>query len=178
LETARGNSLRTRNNRLAAIHSLYRYAALRHAEHAQTIARVIAIPTKQHGREDVSYLNLAEIKALLSAPDTTRWLGRRDHALLLTMIQTAVRVAELTGLRVRDITLATTAAHIRVQGKGRKLRAVTLTQQTAAILLEWLAELQSQPADPPFPTRQGGTLSRDAVGWFTAKHVDTAAAGC
>jgi len=173
LETVRGNSVRTRNTRLAAIHSLYRYAALRHPEHAQTIARVIAIPTKRHRHEDISYLDLAEIKALLAAPDKSRWLGRRDHALLLTMIQTGVRVSELTALRLRDVNLAATAAHIRVLGKGRKLRAVTLTHETAAVLREWLNERQGQSDDPLFPTRQGGMLSRDAVAWLTAKHAVT-----
>jgi len=178
LETVRGNSVRTRNTRLAAIHSLYRYAALRHPEHAQTIARVIAIPTKRHRHEDISYLDLAEIKALLAAPDKSRWLGRRDHALLLAMIQTGVRVSELTALRLRDVNLAATAVHIRVLGKGRKLRAVTLTHETAAVLREWLNERQGQSDDPLFPTRQGGMLSRDAVAWLTAKHAVTASAGC
>jgi integrase/recombinase XerD len=178
LETGRGNSVRTRNNRLAAIHSLYRYAALRHPEHAHTIARVIAIPMKRHRHDDICYLDLPEIKALLAAPDKSRWLGRRDHALLLTMIQTGVRVAELTALRLRDVNLATTAAHLRVLGKGRKLRAVTFTHETAAAIREWLNERQGQSDDPLFPTRQGCMLSRDAVAWLIAKHANTAAAGC
>ena len=178
LETVRGNSVRTRNNRLAAIHSLYQYAALRHPEHAQTIARVIAIPTKRHRHEDISYLDLAEIKALLAAPDKGRWLGRRDHALLLTMIQTGVRVSELTALRLRDLDLATTAAHIKVMGKGRKRRAVTLTRESAVVLREWLAERRGQSDDPLFPTRQGGTLSRDAVAWLTNKHAINASTTC
>ena len=139
---------------------------------------MIAIPTKRHRHEDISYLDLAEIKALLGAPDKSRWLGRRDHALLLTMIQTGVRVSELTALRLRDVNLAATAAHIRVLGKGRKLRAVTLTHETAAVLREWLSERQGQSDDPLFPTRQGGMLSRDAVAWLTAKHAVTASAGC
>lgn len=178
LETVRGNSARTRNNRLAAIHSLYRYAALRHPEHAQTIARVIAIPTKRYRHDDISYLDLTEIKALLTAPDKSRWLGRRDHALLLTMIQTGVRVSELTALRLRDVNLATTAPHIRVLGKGRKLRAVTLTRETAGTVRHWLDERQGQPDDPLFPTRQAGTLSRDAIAWLTAKHAATASVSC
>ena len=103
LEQDRGNSARTRNARLAAIHSLYRYAALRHPEHLQTIGRVIAIPSKRHEQNSVSYLNLDEIKALLRAPDRTTWLGRRDHALLLTAIQTGVRVTELVTLRISDV---------------------------------------------------------------------------
>ena len=119
LEQARGNSPRTRNARLGAIHSFYRFAALEHPEHAHTIARVMAIPTKRYESSIVSYLDLDEIKALLAAPDPGTWLGRRDHAVLVLMIQTGVRVSELAGLRVGDVHLGT-GAHIRVTGKGRK----------------------------------------------------------
>ena len=105
LEQDRGNSPRTRNARLGAIHSFYRFAALEHPEHAHTIARVMAIPTKRYERNTVSYLDLNEIKALLAAPDEGTWLGRRDHALLALMIQTGVRVSELTGLRICDLHL-------------------------------------------------------------------------
>jgi site-specific recombinase XerD len=177
LEDDRGNSARTRNNRLAAIHSLYRYAALEHPEHTATIARVMAIPTKRYQRNTVSYLNLQEIKALLAAPDRISWLGRRDHALLLLAVQTGLRVSELTGLRVADITL-TTGAHVRAVGKGRKERCVTLTAETVAVQREWLRERQGQPQDPLFPTRRGGPLSRDAVAWLLAKHAATAAHHC
>ena len=122
LEQDRGNSPRTRNARLGAIHSFYRFAALEHPEHAATIARVMAIPTKRHERNTVSYLDLDEIKALLAAPDTGTWLGRRDHALLLVMVQTGVRVSELVGLHIDDVHLGT-GPHCRVTGKGRKKRA-------------------------------------------------------
>src|SRR5436309_10575825 len=107
LEDDRGNGPRTRNARLGAIHSFYRFAALEHPEHAHTIARVMAIPTKRHERNTVSYLDLAEIKTLLAAPSRATWLGRRDHALLVLPIQTGVRVSELVGLRVGDIHLGT-----------------------------------------------------------------------
>ena len=128
LEQDRGNSPSTRNARLGAIHSFYRFAALEHPEHAHTIARVMAIPTKRHERNTVSYLDLDEIKALLAAPDQRTWLGRRDHALLALMIQTGVRVSELTGLRVGDVHLGT-GAHIRVLGKGRKRRVTDPDQR-------------------------------------------------
>ena len=118
LEHDRGNSPRTRNARLAAIHSLYRFASLRHPEHAQTLARVIEIPPKRHKRSLICYLDEDEIKALLAAPDRSTWLGRRDHALLLTAIQTGLRVSELTALRNRDISLST-GAHARVTGLCR-----------------------------------------------------------
>jgi integrase/recombinase XerD len=123
LERDRGNSPRTRNARLAAIHSFCRYSALRHPEHAATIARVIEIPSKRYDRTDVSYLNKPEIDALLQAPDRTSWLGRRDHALLLTAITTGLRVSELVALRITDITLGTTA-HVHVLGKRRKHRTI------------------------------------------------------
>jgi integrase/recombinase XerD len=177
LEEARGNSPRTRNARLGAIHSFYRFAALGHPEHAHTIARVMAIPTKRHERNTVSYLDLDEIKALLRAPDRGTWLGRRDHALLALMIQTGVRVSELVGLRVCDVHLGT-GAHTRVTGKGRKKRATTLTGETVAIVRHWLTERQGEPADPLFPTRQGRPLGRYTVGLLVSKHAATAAAGC
>ncbi len=177
LEEDRGNSPRTRNARLGAIHSFYRFAALEHPEHAATIARVMAIPTKRHERNILSYLVLDEIKALLAAPDRNTWLGRRDHALLLVMIQTGVRVSELVGLRVRDVHLGT-GAHIRVTGKGRKKRATTLTGETVAILRAWLKERSGQPDEPLFPTRQGRPLSRYTIGVAVAKHTATAASSC
>jgi integrase/recombinase XerD len=177
LEQERRNSPRTRNARLGAIHSFYRFAALEHPEHAATIARVMAIPTKRHERNTVSYLDLDEIKALLAAPDPGTWLGRRDHALLLLMIQTGVRVSELAGLRVCDVHLGT-GAHIRVTGKGRKKRATTLTGETVATLRAWLTERRGRPDEPLFPTRQGRPLSRYTVGVVVSKHAATAAASC
>jgi integrase/recombinase XerD len=177
LEQDRGNGPRTRNARLGAIHSFYRFAALEHPEHTHTIARVMAIPTKRHERNTVSYLDLDEIKVLLRAPDRGTWLGRRDHALLVVMIQTGVRVSELVGLRVHDVQLGT-GAHIRITGKGRKKRATTLTGETVATVRAWLKERRGQPADPLFPTRQGRPLSRYTVGAVVSKHAATAAASC
>jgi len=177
LEEDRGNSPRTRNARLKGIHSFYRFAALEHPEHAHTIARVMAIPTKRHERNTVCYLDLAEIKALLAAPGRGTGLGRRDHALLVLMIQTGVRVSELVGLRVCDAHLGT-GAHVRVMGKGRKERCTTLTRETVAVLGQWLTERRGEPHDPLFPTRQGRPLSRHIIGLLVSKHAATAAAGC
>jgi integrase/recombinase XerD len=177
LEGDRGNSPRTRNARLGAIHSFYRFAALDHPEHAHTIARVMAIPTKRYERNTVSYLDRDEITALLAAPTKDTWLGRRDHALLVLMIQTGVRVSELTGLRVGDVHLGT-GPHIRVLGKGRKRRATTLTGETVKVLRAWIKERQAQPEEPLFPTRQGRPLSRYAIGVIVAKHASTAATNC
>jgi site-specific recombinase XerD len=177
LEVERGNTPRTRNARLAAIHSLYRYAAFRHPEHAQTIARVIEIPAKRHERAMISYLDLDEIKALLAAPDRSTWLGRRDRAMLLTAIQTGVRVSELVTLRVGDISLST-GAHLKVIGKGRKQRSATLTPETVAVLREWMRERDGQAHEPLFPTRRGGTLTTRAIALLLDKHVTNAADQC
>jgi integrase/recombinase XerD len=177
LEDDRGNSPRTRNARLGAIHSFYRFAALEHPEHAHTIARVMAIPTKRHERNTVTYLDRDEITALLAAPEKRTWLGRRDHALLTLMVQTGVRVSELTSLRVGDVHLGT-GSHIRVLGKGRKRRATTLTAETVKILRAWTTERQGQPEEPLFPTRQGRALSRYTVGVIVAKHTATATTTC
>jgi integrase/recombinase XerD len=177
LERDRGNSARTRNARLGAIHSFYRFAALEHPEHAHTIARIIAIPTKRHERSIVCYLDLTEITALLAAPDRGTWLGRRDRALLALMIQTGVRVSELVALRVRDVHLGT-GRHIRVLGKGRKKRTTPLTGEVATLLRQWITERGGKPDAPLFPTRQGRQLSRYTVGLLVGKHADTAAVAC
>lgn len=175
LERDRGNS--ARNARLGAIHSFYRYAALEHPEHAHTIARIMAIPTKRYERSTVCYLNRAEVTALLAAPEQATWLGRRDRVLLALMIQTGVRVSELVGLHVHDVQLGT-GRHVRVLGKGRKRRATPLTGEVATLLRAWISERGGGPDDPLFPTRQGGSLSRFTVGLLISKHADAAAAAC
>ena len=177
LETDRANSARTRNARLAAIHSFYRYAALRHPEHAAIIERVLAVPPKRFERRTVSFLSDGEVDALLDAPNQTSWLGRRDHALLLTAIQTGLRVSELVNLRCADVTLAT-GAHVRCIGKGRKERATPLTAITVTVLRTWLAERRADPVEPLFVTTGGQALSRYGVNAIIERHVRTAAASC
>ena len=137
LEHDRGNNVRTRNARLAAIHSLFRFAALRHPEHAELIQRVLAIPTKRTERIEVSLLTPGEVDALLAAPDRTTRLGRRDHAWLVLTTQTGLRVSETLSLRVTDVCLDT-GAHVRCRGKGRKERVTSLTVQTVAVMRVWL----------------------------------------
>ena len=178
LEHDRDNTPRTRNARLAAIHSFYRYAALRHPEHLDTIARIMAIPTKRHERNDLTYLTKPEIEALLQAPDQATWLGRRDHTLLLTMITTGVRVSELIAIKVSDVTLAAGAHHLRVHGKGRKNRTTPLKAETATALRAWLKERAGTPPDPLFPTRQRHPLHRQTVALLVTKHARAAAARC
>ena len=177
LQHDRGNSPRTRNARLAAIHSLYRYAALRHPEHAHTIARVIEIPQKTHERVTVCHLEPPEIKALIAAPDRSTWLGRRDHALLLTAILTGLRVSELCGVRIGHVRLEG-GASIQVLGKRRKQRVTPLTPGTVKVLKVWLRERQGDEDDPLFPTRQGGPLSPKAIAWLLDRHTATATARC
>jgi site-specific recombinase XerD len=177
LEHERANSTATRNARLAAIRSLFNYAALKHPEHADTIGRVLAIPPKRGPKPLVTFLSDEEIDALLAAPDRAHWTGRRDHALLLTMLQTGLRVSELTGLNCADITL-TRGPHLHCHGKGRKQRITPLTPQTAQVLRVWRQERAGNPDDPLFPTSRGGRLSRDAVAWLLAKHVATATHAC
>jgi site-specific recombinase XerD len=177
LETSRGNSVRTRNARLAAIHSLFRYAALLHPEDAAVIARVLVIPPKRFDKALITYLTEEEITALLAAPDQTTWTGRRDHALLMLACQTGLRVTELTGLTIGDVHLAT-GAHVSCTGKGRKQRITPLTAATAAVLGGWLAERGGLPADPLFITRRGTPLSRDALERRIARYAAVAARSC
>lgn len=177
LEHERGNQTRTRNNRLAAIHSLFSYGALRHPEHAATIQRVLAIPTKRCDRKLVTYLTQAEVDALLAAPDRATWAGRRDHAMLTLTAQTGLRISEVTGLTISDAHLGV-AAFVHCVGKGRKERATPLTPLTVQVLRVWLAERRGEPPDPLFPTITGRRLSHDAVEHRLARHVDTAGKAC
>lgn len=177
LEQERGNSVRTRNARLAAIHSLFRYAALRHPEHLATIARVLAIVPKRFERALVAFLTPLEVDALLAAPDRASWIGRRDHALLLLAVQTGLRISELIGLRRGDVHLGV-GAHVLCHGKGRKDRVTPLTVSTATVLRAWLAELAADATVSVFSTRAGTPLSRDAIERRIATHVVIAATGC
>ena len=177
LESERGNSVRTRNARLAAIHSLFRFASLRHPEHADLIARVLDIPTKRCDRSLVSFLTDAEVDALLESPDRTTWTGRRDHALLLLAIQTGLRVSELTRLSCGDVHLGT-GAHVCCHGKGRKERATPLISAVVTVLRSWMTERAGAPHDSLFPTRHGTCLSRDAVERRIAKYSESAARTC
>jgi site-specific recombinase XerD len=177
LENERGNSVRTRNSRLAAIHSLFRFAALAHPEHAETIARVLAIPPKRFDQAVISYLSETEVEALLGACDQTTSTGRRDHTMLALAVQTGLRVSELIGLTCADIHLGT-GAHVACRGKGRKNRITPLTAATAAALRGWLAERAGTPHNPLFPTRRGAMLSRDAVERRLTLYTTKAAQTC
>jgi site-specific recombinase XerD len=177
LEKQRGNSVRTRNARLAAIHSFFRFVALQEPALSATAQRVLAIPTKKSERKLVVSLNRAEQEALLSAPDRTTWLGRRDHAIIMLLLQTGLRVSELRGLRCEDIVL-TVGAHVRCRGKGRKERCTPLTRETAAVIKTWLIERAGLPTEPAFPSRRGTVLSRDAVERLVTKYAQSASKAC
>jgi site-specific recombinase XerD len=177
LEKDRGNSIRTRNARLAAIHSMFSYAAPRHPEHAELIARVLAIPAKRADKAIVTWLTDDEADALLAAPDQATRTGRRDHAMLHLAIVTGLRVSELTAL-TRDSIHLGRGPHVTCHGKGRKQRATPLTAPATAVLRAWLAELPGEPRQILFPGRAGNHLSRDAVERRLTLHAATATARC
>ena len=177
LEHERRNTIGTRNARLAAVHSLYRFASLRHPEHADLIARVLAIPPKRHERTLITHLTDPEIHSLLTAPDLRTWIGRRDRAMLQLAIETGLRVSELTALTIADVHLAT-APHVACHGKGRKDRVTPLTKPTATVLRQWLDERRGLRTDPIFPTTRGAPLTRDAVARRLGRHATTATTTC
>lgn len=177
LETDRRNRPTTRNNRLAAIHSLFAYLALNYPEDAATIQRVLAIPTKRTERNLVTYLTDAEVDGLLEACDQTTWTGRRDHAMFAVTIQTGLRISELVGLACQDVTLAA-GANVHTIGKGRKERRTPLVPTTRAVLKAWMRERAGTPTDPLFPTATGTPLSRDAIERRLARTVAAAGEKC
>jgi site-specific recombinase XerD len=177
LENERGNCARTRNARLAAIHSFFKYAALREPTHSWLIQRVLAIPSKRYDRVPVEYLTRPETEALLAAPDQTTWAGRRDRTLMLLTVQTGLRVSELVRLDCQDIVFGN-GAHVRCKGKGRKERCTPLRKETVEALHAWLGERNGRPSDPLFPNARGGRLSRDGVEYLLCKHLSTAVQDC
>lgn len=177
LEKERDNSPRSRNVRLAAIHSFFRYVALHAPEHSALAQRVLAIPSKRYVRRPISFLTSTEIDALLAAPDLHTWSGRRDRALLLLAVQTGLRASEITSLRCEDIVLHP-AAHVQCLGKGRKQRCTPLRRDTVAVLRAWLRERHGQPSDPPFPTTRGRALGYDGLEYLINKHLAVARRGC
>jgi len=177
LERERGVSARTRNVRLAAIHSFFKYAAFHHPAQSALIQRVLAMPSKRYDRTPIEFLGRSEADALVAAVDQRTWIGRRDRALLLLAVQSGLRVSELVGLRCQDVVLGT-GAHVRCQGKGRKERCTPLRKEVVTVLRGWLREQNGRPADPLFPNAQRGQLSRDAVEDLLAKHVATASLRC
>ena len=177
LEKQHGLSARSRNLRLTAIHSFFRYAAFEAPDHAAQIQRVLAIPSKRFTRTQVHFLTRPEVKALLAAPDQRTWFGRRDHAFLLVAVQTGLRLSEMTGLTRNDVILGT-GAHVRVIGKGRKERCVPLAKPTVAVLKAWLREPPRGDGQIVFPNLRGTSLSPDGVHYLFLRHVKAAAEIC
>ena len=178
LEHERGNSIATRNARLAAVHSLFAYAAVEHPEHAGSISRVLAIPAKRRQRRtDITYLTDPEVTALLNAPDQGTPAGRRDHAFIQVAVTTGLRVSELTGLRVGDVHLGT-GAHVLAHGKGRKDRSTPLDHASVTVLRHLLGDTTIERDRYVFTTRAGTRMSRDAVAVRLTLHATTAALTC
>ena len=177
LEKERGLTVRSRNLRLTAIHSFFRYAAFELPTHAAQIQRVLAIPSKRFARTLVGFLSRAEVDALLAAPDRNTWSGRRDHAFILTAVQTGLRLSEMTGLNREDLILGA-GAHVRLIGKGRKERCVPLAKSTHTVLKAWLRELQRGDGDVLFPSARGNQLSVHGVQYLLNKHRRTACKVC
>jgi site-specific recombinase XerD len=162
---------------LTAIRSFFRYAALEAPQHSGLIQRVLAIPNKRHARPLVGFLTRPEIDALLAAPDRHTWWGRRDHALLLTVIQTGLRLAEITSIQQQDVHFGT-GAHVRCEGKRRKERCTPLTKSTVAVLTAWIQEQGANDPKILFPTAKGGRLSSDAVQHLVSKYAAVARKSC
>lgn len=177
LEKHRGLTARSRNLRLTAIHSFFRYAAFELPAHAAQIQRVLAIPSKRFTRTLVSFLTRPEVDALLAAPDRSTWSGRRDHAFILTAVQTGLRLSEMTGLKRQDLILST-GAHVRVIGKGRKERCTPIAKSTRAVLKAWLREPQRGDGNVLFPSAKGERLSVHGVQYMLNKHRITASRIC
>jgi site-specific recombinase XerD len=177
LEKDRGLIARSRNLRLTAIHSFFRYAAFESPAHSAQIQRVLAIPSKRYTRNQVHFLTRPEVEALLAAPDKCTWFGRRDHAFILVAAQAGLRLSEMTGLTRDDIALGT-GAHVHVIGKGRKERCVPLAKPTVKVLKNWLREPTRGDGRVLFPNARGTRLSPDGVNYLLVKHTAGAAKVC
>ncbi len=177
LQKGRGIAARSRNLRLTAIRSFFRYAAFEAPAHSEQIQRVLAIPSQRFTRVQVGFLTRPEVEALLATPDPHTWSGRRDHALLLLAVQCGLRLSELTAIR-RDALMLGSGAHVRTLGKGRKERATPLTKQTVAVLTAWLREIPDRAEAVVFPSARGARLSADGVQYLLAKHVAAASRTC
>lgn len=177
LERDRKVSTRTRNARLAAVRSFFRFVAFREPAHLLQCQRVLAIPSKRHERGPVEFLAESESAALVAAPDPATWMGRRDRTVLLVALRTGLRNGELIKLDRKDVALGA-GAHVRCLGKGRKTRCTPLQTDAVAALKAWMSEIPTAPDGPLFPSARGGRLSPDALQRLVARHVETAALTC
>ena len=163
LEKVRGNSVRSRNARLASIRAFLKYAAHHDFGALATIEQVLAIPMKRHDKPLVGFLSKAEIDAILNAPDPATWTGQRDRAMLALMYNTGARVSEVAVLRLDDLVLGPSSA-VHLKGKGRKQRSVPLWRQTAATLRKWVDQIDERDGSRPlFPSATGKPLTRSII---------------
>jgi integrase/recombinase XerD len=177
VESERRNSARSRNTRLAAIRSFFRFVAMSEPAYMLHCQKILAMPSKRYVRRTVEFLDRTEQIALLAAPDRSTWMGRRDHAILIMALQTGLRASELINLRRCDIVTGA-GAHIRCEGKGRKERCTPLRRETVKVMEVWLKERAGNDGDPLFPTIKGTKLSRDALEAIVRKHVLSASRLC
>jgi integrase/recombinase XerD len=177
LEVDRGNTPRTRNNRLAAVRSFFRHVAMNEPAHALRCQQILAIPQKRSQKRSIEFLRREEIEALVAAPDPATWIGRRDGTLLLVLVQTGLRLSELTSLCWDNVVLGA-GAHLGCEGKGRKHRCTPLRRDTVAALSAWRDEQHPEPENPVFPSSRGGRISSDAVGRLVTKHAHFASGAC
>jgi len=174
LENKRGNTATTRNVRLAAIHTFFRYLAGKHPIHLEHCQRILSIPFKRANSRLVEYLEYDEIQAVFSAVDRSNRDGERDYTLLVTMFNTGARVQEILDLRVCDL-LLTKPYHARFFGKGRKERICPLWPQTAQLLLQLLEERGNLLSNAHvFLNHRGEPLTRFGVRYLLAKYCDRA----
>lgn len=174
IETERQNGARSRNTRLAAIRSFFRFVAMNEPAYLLHCQRILTMPSKRHVKRAVTFLDSEEMEAFLAAPDRATWVGRRDHLILLVALQAGLRASELIGLRRRDVVKGA-GAHIRCEGKGRKERCTPLRRETARLLEAWIGERNVGEEEPLFPTLRGDHLSRDALERLVRRHGETAA---
>jgi len=176
LEADRHNGARSRNARLAALRSFFRFVTMREPTSLALASRVLAIPVKRTARPLVGYLARSEVDALLASTDRTTWAGRRDHALLLTLYNTGARVSEVARLQRAQVDLGSSAS-IHLHGKGRKDRAVPLWPKTARVLRAWFRELGSGDG-LAFPGARGQPLTRDGVAYLLERTTNAARGHC
>lgn len=177
IESTRGNGARSRNARLSAIRSFFKYVAINEPQLLHHCQRIQAMPSKRHEKRTIDYLTRAEIEAVIAAPDLTTWHGRRDRALLVLALQTGLRVSELINLSGHDIVLGT-GAHVRCLGKGRKERATPIRKDSVKLLRGWITERGGNESEAVFVSNRNERLSRDAVEQIVRKHVRSAARFC
>jgi integrase/recombinase XerD len=175
LERQRGNSIRTRNARLAAIRSFVHYLSdWLGPELPPGLARILSIPFKRHVQPLIGFLNRQEIEAILAATDDNTWTGQRDHLLFLLLYNTGARISEILALRVREVNVQD--GQIQLLGKGRKQRRVPLWPQTQRRLRRWLKDNHCSPEAPLLPNRFGQPLSRAGAAYQLRQLVQRASA--